>query len=122
MTNLSNAYYNYGLSSSYTQAINWLQNTYGCCGVQSYSEWGSIYYSGSLNNIPSSCCVEQYKGCQSNVDSNVYSTGCYYQYGQQAVNDSTALGGIAVSFAAIGIIMGIAILAISVRRRSGNYN
>jgi hypothetical protein len=89
-----------------TAKINWVQQTFNCCGIASYQDWRSFflnsygpygsqqqqqpnYYlnqvNGNLNvpytdNVPDSCCVQVYANCGKNF--NQYPSSLVNLYGQ----------------------------------------
>lgn len=107
-------YYDASQPNNYaTAAINWLQDTYNCCGLDSMQDWRVFYsliyqqqassglgyfpnqyninYNTQLTStVPDSCCINVTPGCGS------FSTG-YYQQQQQQVwqpwNGAGSFGG-----------------------------
>ncbi|XP_005995321.1 tetraspanin-7 [Latimeria chalumnae] len=76
------AIHNYNANDEKSRAVDDVQRSLHCCGVQNYTNWStSIYW--SENGIPQSCCVN-ISDCHphdlhdmTTAASKVYSRGCY---------------------------------------------
>ena len=136
-SNMMNAFkkYDRSYSDSYqNKDVDYLQEEFGCCGVNSYTDWRTIFlydnkykvndYSGqSLYNnlafadyIPDSCCIDVKPNCAKKFSLGssmnepsrgeiVYIRGCRNLYLQRLLKDSKFLGILAICISIIGIIL-----------------
>ncbi|KAG8003908.1 Tetraspanin-7, partial [Nibea albiflora] len=77
-----NAVKNYNANDTSSSAVDAIQRTLQCCGVNNYTDWGSTSYFRE-NGIPTSCCKANTK-CSSETlkdldkaASEVYNKGCF---------------------------------------------
>lgn len=67
---LTNSMKNYKKSMAAKEAVDSLQNTLQCCGVESYDEWKDYDLP-----VPDSCC--KMPNCNTKNPSNINAMGCY---------------------------------------------
>ncbi|RNA23401.1 CD151 antigen-like protein [Brachionus plicatilis] len=115
----------------YTLKIDWTQQNFNCCGIQSFSDWRSIIIMGSsgqfepvnfvdqwavnnnlpyMDNVPDSCCITKAFNCgkmfsgnfQSNDRSRViFTRGCLDSYLDKFTTHITFLAGLTVAISAL---------------------
>ncbi|CAL8305800.1 unnamed protein product [Arctogadus glacialis] len=71
----------YNTTDSHHNALDTIQSTLGCCGINTYTDWnGTAYF--KENGIPTSCCKIKYCSPESLKDlkqaaTEVYEQGCF---------------------------------------------
>ena len=58
-----------------------LQSQFQCCGVESYTDWGSVLHFNETDSVPDSCCTQDSTGAscgdgQLTDPTHIYEVGC----------------------------------------------
>jgi len=105
---------NYRFNGNNRATIEWnrVQNTYECCGVDSWQDWKNHT---DIGTIPLSCCKNN--EC---TTKQYYERGCYEAARSLFYRYSKALGGVTIFFFFIEII-GLALAVLLLRDLKNNY-
>jgi len=106
----------YGVEASPTEAIDWIQQRYQCCGAIRFEDWAhSVWLRSRRKDLlvapegrlaPDSCCISVSERCGalSNRPSNIYYTGCIYQLGDELKEHLLVLGAVGLGICAVQIV------------------
>lgn len=95
-----------------TDAIDLLQSSLDCCGIQTYHDWERTDWRKHSNEtVPKSCCIHPHK-CQNHVydfdKTDIYNDGCYDKVVKFVDDNMGTIGGAALGiafFQLVGVIL-----------------
>jgi tetraspanin-33 len=121
------------------KAINWLQQKFKCCGLDSYKDWESKHMklqaiserveknlrirNQTTFDVPDTCCVNIAEGCGKQFPEldTLNRAGCFEPFYNFLSNDMKILSGVACGLALLTLIA-IAVLVFVAFSVKGNYS
>lgn len=77
-TGLNESVEEFGKNEKKTDALNILQSSLQCCGIQNYTDWYDSPWSNGTHSVPESCCKARKCIHEHEVDeSTIYTKGCF---------------------------------------------
>jgi glucan phosphoethanolaminetransferase (alkaline phosphatase superfamily) len=101
-----------------------LQESYQCCGIESYTDWKNATEFSQGRDVPDSCCQTELQNCGKNklIDGQtetIYTTGCVSKFYTDMEENTALAGGVG---AALGIIqLATCIIAFALGCRMRKY-
>lgn len=124
--NLINSIRNYIINgdNDQTKGMDWVQDQFDCCGIDSYADWNSYLNSFGMQPpfglgyykcfLPTSCCIEKTNDCLNKYyifcngyNGLIHSSGCLKNFMSQLNKDILFLSAFCVSVSSFGIVLWI---------------
>ncbi|XP_052241167.1 tetraspanin-4-like isoform X3 [Dreissena polymorpha] len=85
--------------------VDSIQTDLKCCGVDNHTDWYSLPAWKGKNNVPSSCCVQEYDGCgDAGSNADIYTRGCLGEVKYWLMRNMYSLGMLALGMAVLQIL------------------
>ena len=90
-------------------SLNYIQDDFECCGIDSYKDWEATKYGEAVSGVPDSCCKIHTAGCGRDVFSEkravgINRRGCSNLLEEFIERQMTIIEGMAVSIAVLCVI------------------
>jgi len=82
-----------------TETWNIMQSDFGCCGVNSYTDWKNTTAFAKTNDVPDTCCKVFTEGCGkggATGTDKIHTTGCFVKFEQFIVGNAATAAGVGV--------------------------
>ncbi|XP_045924836.1 CD63 antigen-like isoform X2 [Micropterus dolomieu] len=109
--------YDYSLENRHS--INRIQEKFGCCGADSYTDWSRSVGWENHKAVPDSCCVVKTEGCGQDT-SKVHTKGCIWAIKLFLLKNLVWVGAVCIALGVtevFGVLVGVC-LCLKIKHKS----